>query len=218
MPVMIAKADEYRKRFTNDQWVVDVGCGSGYYWKNSKPGAKLILIDFAMSNLKAARIILKDTEDILFVQADASCMPLKENSISGIWSVQVTQHFPDIVMKKFLDELKRILKKNYFIEVYNLNPDMMHRFVYGLFGKKFHIKGQYGDMLQNKLNSKELLVLWDKFLGESEYKIMFSELFFHPNFKIFPQSKIIPILERILDIFPLFTKLFARQISINIKS
>ncbi|OGX23491.1 MAG: hypothetical protein A2Y03_04925 [Omnitrophica WOR_2 bacterium GWF2_38_59] len=216
MPLMSSKAEAFRNQFNNNQWIVDVGCGSGYYWQKSDSGAKLILMDFAMSNLKAARNILKDSNNVLFVQADASCLPFKNNAVSGIWSVQVTQHFPETVMTNFLNELQRVLQIKHVIEIYNLNPDFMHKVIYRLFGKYFHIKGQYGEMLQNKLHGKELLFLWEMFTRDGKTKIEYSELFFHPNFKLFPQFNAIVYIEKILNLMPFFTKLFARQISINI--
>jgi len=92
----------------------------------------------------------------------------------------------------------------------------MHKVIYRLFGKYFHIKGQYGEMLQNKLHGKELLFLWEMFTRDGKTKIEYSELFFHPNFKLFPQFNAIVYIEKILNLMPFFTKLFARQISINI--
>ncbi len=215
LPVMSNKARDFRGKFSSSRWILDVGCGTGWYWR-STTGGKLILIDFALGNLKAAESLLKEQNQILFIQADAAKLPIKTQSISGIWSVQVTQHFPDSVMKSFLNEVNRVLRDRFLVEIYNLNPAMLLMMIYRLFGKKFHTKGKLGDMILNRLNADELAVLWKDFEANTKLEIGYSELFFHPNFNLKPRFGYITVIEGILTRVPWIARPFARQIHVRI--
>ncbi len=218
MPVMKKKANHFMSFFNKGDVLVDIGCGVGYYWQDVCCGSTLILVDFAMNNLLGARKVLKNREDVFFIQADASCLPIKSHSVAGIWSVQVTQHFPENIMQGFISELTRVLKKDFLIEIFNSNPSWFHKISYRLRGKRFHTKGKRGDVVVNRLNAKQTRCLWRK-LGESaKIKISFSELFFHPDFRLRPQKQIVAFFDVVLSKVPFIPSLFARQISIKIEN
>jgi len=217
IPVMSRKAREYRARFNASEWMLDIGCGTGYYWRDTR-GAKLILMDFAFGNLMAAKTMLKEECGIIFVQADAANLPLKSDSLSGIWSVQVTQHFPDSVMHSFLEESGRVLKERFLLEIYNLNPAILLKVFYKLLGKKFHIKGKSGKTVFNRLNAQELVVLWRSIKREVKFSFGYSELFFHPDMYIKPQARAIEFIENFFNKAPWLSRFFSRQIQIKISS
>jgi ubiquinone/menaquinone biosynthesis C-methylase UbiE/uncharacterized protein YbaR (Trm112 family) len=219
LQIMSKKANKFRACFDSSQWILDVGCGTGYYWRNTLSGGSLILIDFAFNNLKVAQTMLAMEQNVCFIQADASNLPIKPCSVSGIWSVQVTQHFPDIVFESFLGEAKRVLSSSFLIEIYNLNPAWLYRILYLLFGKKLHIRGKCGDMILNRLNSREHAAIWRDVFNDEQIRIGYSELFFHPDFRVFPRNKYPVLLENLIATkMPYLAKLFARQISVNLSS
>ena len=213
--VMSRKAKEYRAKFSPSHWVLDVGCGTGYYWRNSC-GAKLIMMDFAFGNLKATQTLLKEQGSIFFVQADAANPPFKSNSLSGIWSVQVTQHFPCSVMASFLKNAKRVLRMSFLMEIYNLNPALLVKTLYILLGKRMRLKGKIGNMTLNRLNAVELLEIWRGVSVNAKFKIGYSELFFHPDLHFKPQGRYIEFLEIFFNRIPGLSHLFSRQIQIII--
>lgn len=218
IPVMSERARIFRAKFNSLKWILDIGCGSGYYWRDTK-GAKLILIDFVFSNLKSAKTMLKGHDNVIFVQSDAACLPVRPGSISGIWNVQVTQHFPDSVISSFQDEVRRVLLRDRFlIEIYNLNPAVLHRILYRVLGKKFHVKSRSSNMMVNRLNADELILAWEKIAEHTEIRVNYSELFFHPDLHLYFQNKYTTMLENLFIGFPWFAAFFARQIQVTISS
>lgn len=217
VPIMSKRAKSFDAKFDSSQWILDVGCGTGYYWRRATK-VNLILMDFAFANLKVAQMLLKDRDKVLFIQADAANLPIKNHSLSGIWSVQVTQHFPDEVMSLFMHELNRVLKDEYFIEIYNLNPALLHRFLYYIRGRKFHIKGKSNDMLLNLLNKYELLRLWKNCFNNKKIIFGYSELFFHPDLNCRLKNSFVMGIENFLIKMPWLASAFARQIQIEISS
>lgn len=182
-------------------------------------GGNLILIDFAFGNLITAKTFIEGQNNVLLIQADASHLPIKSNSISGIWSVQVTQHFPDVVLEQFLSEMKRVLKDKFLVEVYNLNPAWFHRIIYRAFGKKLHIKDKLGEMVLNRLNAYELINLWKDIAKNAKVEIGYSELFFHPNFCLWPKNKFVAFIESLITkVVTWMAGTIARQIHIKIYS
>jgi len=215
--VMSRRAGDFRSRFRPQDWVLDLGCGTSYYWRRTK-GASLMLMDFALSNLKTAKTLLGSSSGAIFVQADAGSLPIKPGSLSGIWSVQTTQHFPDSVMKAFLSNIKIILKDRFVAEIYNLNPALFYTVIYWLKGKKLHIKGNTERFVLNRLDATELIAMWGNILNGSKFELGYSELFFHPELHFMPQSRYPVAIESLLGRFSLFSKLFARQIHLKISS
>ncbi len=215
LSIMSKKAKDFRKKINPDQWILDIGCGTGYYWRNTT-GGKLILMDFAFGNLRVAKNFLKGQNHILLIQADAANLPIKSELISGIWSVQVTQHFPDSVVNPFLGEIKRVLKEKFLVEIYNLNPALLIKVIYRFFGKKLHIKGQWRDMVLNRLDAEELSTIWNHVAKAAKLEIGYSELFFHPDLHLCLRSRIFTFIEDILIKTPWIARTFARQIHVRI--
>lgn len=214
--LMSKRADDFRARFKEQDWILDLGCGTSYYWRQTK-GASLILIDFTLGNLKAAKALLGSSAGAIFVQADAVNLPLKPGSLSGIWSVQTTQHFPDSVMRAFLGNIRMVLKDRFTVEIYNLNPALFYAMIYRLRGKRLHVRGNTQKFILNRLNAPELIAMWGGVLNGSRIEIGYSELFFHPELHFIPQSGYQVAMERLLGKFTFFSKLFARQIHIGIE-
>ena len=156
------------------------------------------MMDFAFGNLKAAQTLLKEEGRIFFVQADAAALPFKSNCLSGIWIVQVTQHFPGLVMASFLKEARRVLRERYLIEIYNLNPALLVKAIYRALGKKIHLKGKIGSITLNRLNASELLELYRGIFCGAKFKIGYSESFFHPDLHFKPQARSMDYIDNFL--------------------
>lgn len=217
LPVMSSRANNFRNALKPSMWALDVGCGTGWYWRNTT-GSNLILVDFVFDNLMTAKKLLKNDNLVVFIQANAGMLPVRSKMISGVWSVQVTQHLPESVLRSLLKEVTRILKDDFLIEIYNLNPAWLCRAIYSLFGKKFHVKGKFGDKVLNRLNANELKALWKDVAKNSDIKIGYSELLFHPDFHFTPKGKYIEFIERLLSKNTWLSVFFARQIQITLES
>jgi ubiquinone/menaquinone biosynthesis C-methylase UbiE len=111
----------------NNKLFLDIGCGYGRLFNEYKNFKNIVLVDYSLRNLKAARDsisnFLKFDENklssIYFVAADASCLPFKSGCADIILTVRVVHHlnYPE----KYFDEVSRILKNEglYFLEFAN---------------------------------------------------------------------------------------------------
>ena len=89
-----------------------VECGSGtsmtsYSVKKHK--RKLAAMDISEVALKEARKIKKID---FFVQGDIIRLPLKTESVDGLWNLGVMEHFTPGQIDRTLQEFKRVLKKD----------------------------------------------------------------------------------------------------------
>ena len=215
LPVMKDRADRFRSQLSEHDWILDVGIGFGWHWAGNKIGGKIIGIDFCYGNLKIAQKMLSVEDRVCLVCADATHLPVKNNSISGCWSVQTFQHFPENVLKLAKGELQRVLKRQFLMEVYDLNPALLLRIIYRLFGHQLHISGKTGSMELYRRSAAELRKLWQFLVNETvKVDIGYSELFFHPDLRVKPNPYPMAI-ERLVAKFPGFASLFARQIYVK---
>jgi ubiquinone/menaquinone biosynthesis C-methylase UbiE len=173
----------------------------------------------SLGNLLIAKKIIGDNNDVLLVCADAARLPLKDASISGLWSVQTIQHFPDAVFDCFEREMTRILDSTFIIEIYNLNPALLYRLIYSLLCKQLHIRGRIGAMELNRLSVKEWMNKFGKFRsGPVKTSHGYSELFFHPDFHLRPTTYPLKLEKWITARLPGIASLIARQGQIRMES
>lgn len=218
LPVMQKKAAAFRASFSSNNWIVDIGGGTGAYWRGTR-GAKILLVDFSYEMLRTAKVLLHERDDVLLVHADAARLPFMNHSIAGWWSVQVFQHFPFKQQKNVLIELRRVLRQEWHAEITNLNPSLLYRIIYKLCGKRFHLRGTTDTFELNLFTAKEWSNFFNQLLTVSEQsKIQgtYSELFFHPNFKIFPTPYPLAFEMWLTRVSPWVCSLFARQSQLNI--
>lgn len=216
--VMSQRAREFRNKFHPGEWVLDVGAGSGWYWAGTY-GGKLILVDFSRESLNVARQLLDEADCVVFIWADAQRLPIHANTISGLWSVQAFQHFPQEMLRQVQSELDRVLRSEFLMEIYNLNPAWLHKVIYCFFRKQFHCRGRLGAMELNRLSAEEWTDVWRQFRGgRLQINSGYSELFFHPDFHLRPRPY--PLrLERVLVTHtPRLAALFARQVHVRIET
>jgi SAM-dependent methyltransferase len=220
IPVMKRLADRFRARLLSESWMLDVGIGYGWHWSDMvDTKVRIVGIDMSLGNLLIAKKILGTDNNVLLVCADASDLPIRDNSISAVWSVQTLQHFPNVVFDCFLEEMNRLLKPSFHAEFYNLHPAALYRGLYGLFGKHLHRTGFTGNMELQRLSESEWIDKWKPFRPDQiRIRVSYSELFFHPDFHIRPDPYPVKMEQFITEHSPGLSSLIARQNVICIES
>lgn len=220
VPIMQKQAEKFHARFDPREWILDIGVGYGWHWADRRKGARILGIDMSLGNLVLARHLLgRENNRVVLVCADAAALPIRERSISGLWSVQIFQHFPPEVLHSVLAGLHRILKDEFVMELYNLNPALLHRVIYRLFGKRLPCKGKVGPMELTRLSAGEWAAFWQPFRrGRTRITCGYSELFFHPDLRIRPRRYPIGLEETLVAKVPRLTALFDRQVQVRVVS
>lgn len=220
VPVMRRRAAAFASRFSDGDWLLDVGIGWGWHWLGHARGARVLGIDMSLGNLRLARRMLAgQTDRVVLVCADAAALPLRRGSVAGLWSVQVFQHMPDGVLERAKAELDRVLRDPFRMEISNLNPALLHRVVYRLTGRRLHRRGPIAEMELTRRSAREWTTLWGDFRpGRTRVRAGYSELFFHPELRLRP--RVYPLwLERVIaGGAPPLAGLIARQIDMCVES
>lgn len=99
----------YARRFFAPTGVfLEAGCGTAESSATmERARRKLVGLDFSEAALQAAQII-GHMDGLL--QADVFALPLKSNSIDGIWNLGVMEHFTEAQISACLKEFRRVLK------------------------------------------------------------------------------------------------------------
>lgn len=219
IPVMRQRAQRFRARVRPTEWLVDVGVGFGWHWMGQGRGGRVIGIDLSMGNLALARRLLAhDLQRVLLICADAAALPIRDKVIGAVWSVQTFQHLPLHALRRAQAELARVVRDEFLIEYYDLNPAWFHRRLYAMLGKRFHCRGKWGAMELNRRSAAESRSLWEDFRnGRVQIRHGYSELFFHPDLHLRPRPY--PLwLERLLTAgAPGIAATFARQVHVEIR-
>ncbi|MFO7929053.1 MAG: methyltransferase domain-containing protein [Candidatus Humimicrobiaceae bacterium] len=100
----------------NGKLFVDIGCGYGRLFNEYKYFEKIILIDYSLKNLKNARRHIsrylefdrEKLQNIHFIVADATNLPLKANVADVVLTVRVVHHINNV--EKYFNEISRIIK------------------------------------------------------------------------------------------------------------
>ncbi len=119
---------------------IDIGCGYARLFNEYSNFQRVVLIDYSIKNLRNARErisrFLSDDPDklsnVLFVSADATAIPVQDDSADTVLTVRVVHHLNK--PEKYFDEVKRILKDGslYLFEFANKrNLKNILRFVIG---------------------------------------------------------------------------------------
>lgn len=98
--------------------IVDIGCGPGRFIDVVRlKGAKVIGVDYSAA-VEVAQTNFAEDMDVCICQADALNLPLKTESVDGIFTIGVLHHTPD--PKKGVEEAYRCLKADgwFAISVY----------------------------------------------------------------------------------------------------
>lgn len=80
--VMAARAAQFRARFSDSDWILDIGGGTGWYWQGTR-GAKVLLMDFSLETLRVAERLLQPDDNVLLIHGDARDLPVRDRKLAG---------------------------------------------------------------------------------------------------------------------------------------
>ncbi len=130
------------KNIPNDN-ILDVACGTGdlAIEIKKKVDKNIIGVDFCFEMLKIAK---KKTEELNFINGDATDLPLKDNSFDVLTIAFGIRNIPE--RKKALKEFYRVLKKKGYLVIleFSIPDNFLFRFYFekvlpflgGIFSKK----------------------------------------------------------------------------------
>ena len=217
-PMMGSYARRFRASFGLEEWMLDLGIGYGWPWVHGLQGARVIGVDISLGNLRLARRLLAGRGSrVLLVCASAAALPLRAATVAGVWSVQVLQHMPAVVLRAACAELDRVVQEDFRMELHNLNPTPLYRFLCRLLGRRFHTRGSVGPWETNRLTGGEWLdelrtVRSGRFRASTGY----SELFFHPELHLGLRPYPVRLERRLARRFPSLGRAIARQVCLRI--
>jgi len=158
------KLEKYATFFQDTDHIVDLGCGRGEFIEILQQRGKHVEgVDNSTSMLKKA-----EKKNIKFIKKDILQF-LKEkgdNSLGGIFSSQVFEHFLPEYLKEVIIESFRVLKKNAPIVLETINPLSIFALSNIFFLDITHQKPLHPEFMRYLLES----------IGFSGVEIMYSEL------------------------------------------
>lgn len=104
---------KYRKALENvtaaGKTVLDVGCGSGLFFRETAAQAELVVgVDVSRKLLLKAKVQAKDFLNVLVLRADADHLPVRDGFFEVVFAFTVLQNMPKPNVT--LCELKRVVK------------------------------------------------------------------------------------------------------------
>lgn len=124
------KLNRYEKVFAKnlfetvgrDSHILDIPCGNGRFYDIFANARKLTMADYSENMLTSAREKVKNMENIEFVRADISDIPLPDNCADLCFCMRLFHHMKtDDIRLKALSELARVSKKYVALSFYNKN-------------------------------------------------------------------------------------------------
>ena len=158
--------------------ILDIGCGSGI--------VGYILKEFFKADLIGVDIIDRRVKNIPFLVIDGENLPFSENFFDFSFISYVLHHAKN--QKKLLEEAKRVSKKIIVFEdladgLFNKILCFIHQLTYKIFQKDSKI------VFKNKND-------WKRSFEEVGLKIIFEKEIFPVFYFLFPQKRILFILEK----------------------
>ena len=94
---------------------LDVGCGNGAaaLLVADTFGVRVVGVDVDPQQIALARIAAGDRPDVLFMTADATCLPFEDGRFDIAATNKATHHVPR--WSSALDEMRRVLKPNGYL-------------------------------------------------------------------------------------------------------
>ena len=139
IPVMDVEIRKFVNLLPQNSIILDMGGCWGWHWRNInhfRPDLKIVILDFIRENLIHAKNLLKDkvNKSIFLVYGDGKDLEFKDNVFDGYWSVQTTQHIPNL--EKVYKEAYRVLKFNGIFSDYSYNNSVFVKFIFNIFKKR----------------------------------------------------------------------------------
>ena len=191
IPVMDSEVDKFIDKLPSDGIICDIGGCWGWHWRKlsaKRPDVRVVIVDFVRENLIHAKNLLGDRigKNIFLVHGDATELDFSNNVFDACWSVQTTQHIPNI--EKVYKEVNRILKVDGVFIDYSLNNASLVRFIYYLFRRDYTIDGMINGSFYLRRANKHNIKLLNKVFN-NEVSAEFSEIIFSPDLKFSMSGK-----------------------------
>ncbi|MGV7118372.1 methyltransferase domain-containing protein [Paenibacillus kyungheensis] len=131
--------------------VLDAACGEGYGTNLISQRAEFVWgIDISEDSIQWANEAYHST-NIEFKVSDIKSLPISDHSVDVVVSFETIEHVDEQAQKKFLSEIKRVLKHDGIL-IMSTPDKRLYSDVVG-FTNKFHIKEFYDHEFQNFLES-----------------------------------------------------------------
>ena len=191
IPVMDREVDKFIDKLPSDGIICDIGGCWGWHWRKlsaKRPDVRVVIVDFVRENLIHAKNLLGDRigKNIFLVHGDATELNFSNNVFDACWSVQTTQHIPNI--EKVYREVNRILKVDGVFIDYSLNNASLVRFIYYLFRRDYTIDGMINGSFYLRRANKHNIKLLNKVFN-NEVSAEFSEIIFSKVLKFSMSGK-----------------------------
>jgi ubiquinone/menaquinone biosynthesis C-methylase UbiE len=115
---------------SQDAFVLDVGCGSGFAWDalRRNKNSRIIAMDIIEGPLKSAKSAKKD---VLLCSADAQNLPFRDGSIDLVVAVEMLHYLDDA--DEFLREARRVLVDGGYFMIIAPNMKSLSWLLLGMF-------------------------------------------------------------------------------------
>ena len=144
-----------RTLFSDSAYVLDIACGEGYGSNYlAEKVEKVIGVDISEEAVEHARKTY-NKENLDFVQGSVTHIPLRSQSVDGVVSFETIEHVNANEQIKFLQEIKRVLKKDGLLVLSCPNKPIASDRAYELWGyiNPFHKKeyeiDEFKELLEN---------------------------------------------------------------------
>lgn len=223
IPVMDNEVENFIKLMPINSVILDIGGCWGWHWRyviSDRPDLTIVIVDLIRENLFHTHYVLKDgisNGNIILVHGNACSLNFSNDVFDGVWSVQTTQHIPNY--KNVCTEIHRVLKPNGYYWDYSLNNAFLVRYLFQIFGKKYHLDGVVPNNFYLRRINQDVFSILNQVFGDI-YNLRYSELLFTPEIK-FPiggrEKSIIGFIDSKLSGKGILRKSIARQCSIHVK-
>ena len=163
------KAYQFAKDFCQDKYALDAGCGEGYGSNLlAEIATKATGIDISdEANKHAKNKYVRDNLEYKIM--DVQKLDFEDELFDVVVSFQVIEHLHDAV--KFLEEVKRVLKKGGLAIISTPNKSMCKGSETGKYHEKEYCYDEYVDLLNNNLGKSEYYGVHIKSCKHSRLKL-----------------------------------------------
>lgn len=178
---------EWVSQFVKGLKVLDIGCAVGYgpYYFATNGAVEAVGADNSQDAINWAKEHYK-APNLKYIVANALNLPIKNNSFDVVISFDLLEHISDADQKKFISEIKRVLKPNGVAIIGTPNSQADETAILGA-TNHFHVrelnKDEFSQLLENyfediKLKGEDMIVngerlkdKWLEYLKNNEVSI-----------------------------------------------
>ena len=147
-----------QKYITPDSIVLDAACGTGFgSMLLAQKAKKVVAIDIDEPSIKRARASFSK-DNLNFLEADVKKTTFPDDYFDVIVSIETIEHLTEADQALFLQELKRVLKKEGVLIISTPDKEvaLAQGFCYGDFHEKEFNKEEFLELLKSYFNKVEL--------------------------------------------------------------